>query len=687
DSLRLDREFEPPDLETWHAQVRKDLRGKDYVDLGWNFDDGDPIDPLATRADLEGLPHCGDAPMSWLGTPGAWRARELIVTAEPEACARRARQALDDGADEIEICFDDLCRDALDADADELPGLSGVAIHDLTDLRTALTNVDLRSTHLGLSAGEGAVAALGQLLALADERGVAADELRGDVDFDPIARLTQRQVAFDPDDEDVLISSHTSIQHVFDDAAALIRQCAATCPGIRPLTLDGQGFHLCGADPAVEVAATIALVIDNARQLATRGVSFDEMTRAATLRVQVAHELLTDIAKLRALRLLWLIVGNAFDATRAGLRPEVQGVTSGRSRSYRFDTRTNLLRTTLAATAAILGGCDSIAIVPFDEDPASQDDAMARLARHHHSLLREESHLDRVRDPIAGSFAIERLTDRIARTAWRHVQEIERVGGLCESMRSGHLLELVLPSAESRIRSFATRSRTMVGINRYQDVELEGAPTRPVVDDATLERLRERSASRRRNRDEAACQRALDELVDASTDRLAIMRTAAEAGATTSELARAGWPDGEFHHRFPPIAQLDGDEFEELREAREHSPATAIVATLDDSKDAAAHAAFAASILRLGGYRVETRGPLQSADECHHIVGEIRPHIVVLAGSHDALSDCIDRVVDHGALVGVAGVPEPWLEARGVAAFHDGMDVVATLTRVAGVTE
>ena len=156
------------------------------------------------------------------------------------------------------------------------------------------------------------------------------------------------------------------------------------------------------------------------------------------LRVSVSTGLLLEVAKLRALRLLQAKIAAAFLPAGAALpRVPVIAYSSERARARRHDLRTNLLRGTIEGIAAVLGGCDALCLEPYDPEPEQQDETARRLARHQHHLLRDEACLDRVTDPVAGAFALEKLTHEVAKGAWEMLGEIEARGGMERAMESG----------------------------------------------------------------------------------------------------------------------------------------------------------------------------------------------------------------------------------------------------------
>ena len=247
--------------------------------------------------------------------------------------------------------------------------------------------------------------------------------------------------------------------------------------------------------------------------LTDRGLAAETLVRHVHVRSAVGTSYFPEIAKLRALRGL---LGQVCEAYAPGTRHDdliVQAVTSGRSMT-RFAPYVNLLRTTTAAAAAVLGGCDTLVVRPFTE-PQGRPDAFAlRLARTTQLILRDEAYLDKVADPAAGSYYIEQLTEAIARRAWALFQEIEAQGGLRAALRSGFVQAMIRESRQARLQAIGTRTRTLVGLNRYPDPDepspdAPAAPRReapdftgdpidalpPVRDAAGFEALRDRTAA------------------------------------------------------------------------------------------------------------------------------------------------------------------------------------------------
>lgn len=691
-----------PDFASWFAQVEHGLRGKGWQSLTWSTSDHFAIPPLVRREDVESLPHRRIE--SLLRSRRGFSIRELVVASDPQAAARRAARALQRGADEVEFCLDALAHDALspggsdpdyddDAFATPSPGESGVPIHTRRDLEAALDGIDLAKTSLWFSAGEGALAVLIWWLRLARARRVPTSALRGGLDVDPVEQLLARRAR--NASGGAIASCRTSFDSVFDSAAGIVRWTRQHAPGIRPLVFDGQSHHMAGASPALELGLLLASIVEVARGLDRRGVAFTDLAAAATVRVQVGHELIAEIAKLRALRLCFAKLAAACGASGEALVPRVLALTSSRFRSDLYDHRTNLVRSSLAACAAVIGGCDSLIVLPFD---GSEGDAARDLARDQGHLLRAEAQLARVADPAGGSGAVELLTHEIGRAAWSVMQEIEQGGGMVAAAKSGLAMQLVRRREQERDAAFRTRAKSLVGINRYVDAALGGASG----EEFDLEAM-ERAAETAQRRFDTFVRRRNQPKVDA---HLLAMRRAEPSrlldvalgdpadDATLEELATATWPKTghDLVHRWQPIAAADGHAFEDLRANADGHRAEGLVAapvlllSIGDAAPVVARAEFARDLLLAGGIVATERACASIADAQAAIRAEPPAVIVVCAPDEgaeslvEALRASCDALTPP--LLIWSGEPRESLARVIDLAFHRGIDAVDALEKV-----
>jgi methylmalonyl-CoA mutase len=296
----------------------------------------------------------------------------------------------------------------------------GVGIDSIEDLDRTLGGVMLDLIHLRVDAGGHGRQMAALVLALAERRGHTLSELSLDLGLDPIgamAAMGRMSASWD-----------AMAQRMGDTLAHLTSKGFAG----RAFLADGRVYHEAGASEAQELAAVLATGLSYLRGLESAGHSLDAARRSLSfLLVADADEFLT-VAKLRALRRLWARVEQA-----CGLEPKpirLHAETAWRMTTRR-DPWVNMLRSTVAAFSAGIGGADAITVLPFTA-PLGLPDAFARrVARNTQAILLDESNLARVADPAAGAGGFEALTDALCEKAWGLFQEIEREGGILESLK------------------------------------------------------------------------------------------------------------------------------------------------------------------------------------------------------------------------------------------------------------
>lgn len=327
----------------------------------------------------------------------------------------------------------------------------GVAPAELADL---LDGVYLDLVPVVLDAGAEYVAAADAVLALISD---FDDEQRGrlslDLGADPLtAPLSGRAAA-----------------SIDDVTAIAVRTAGQT--GVRAVTVDGPALHNLGASASWELAGAVAAGVSYLRLLTEAGVTVSDALRQVSFRFAADDDQFMTIAKLRAARRLWARVAEVAGDGAAGAAV-VHAVSSAPMMSQR-DPWVNMLRTTLAAFAAGVGGADTVLVAPFDAAipgglPGTATSFTRRMARNTQLLLLEESHLGRVLDPSAGSWFVEDLTAQLAEQAWAHFQELESRGGF-EAARD-HLAEQIAAVRDQRADDIAHRRTSLTGVNEFPNL-------------------------------------------------------------------------------------------------------------------------------------------------------------------------------------------------------------------------
>jgi len=241
--------------------------------------------------------------------------------------------------------------------------------------------------------------------------------------------------------------------------------------GVRAITIDGPAFHNLGANATWELAASVAAAVAYLRLLTESGLSVDQALRQISFRLAADDDQFMTLAKMRVVRQLWARVAEVASDPEGGAAV-VHAQTSLPMMTQR-DPWVNMLRTTLAAFGAGVGGADTVQVLPFDVAipggfPGLAKSFARRIARNTQLLLLEESHVGRVLDPAGGSWFVEDLTEQLAGQAWRHFQDIEAHGGFVDAR--DYLATQIAEIAARRADDIAHRRTAITGVNEYPNL-------------------------------------------------------------------------------------------------------------------------------------------------------------------------------------------------------------------------
>ncbi|MBM1170963.1 methylmalonyl-CoA mutase family protein [Microvirga arabica] len=442
DDLSLAADFPQATREQWLRLVEGVLKGADFEKkLVARSHDGIAIQPLYPKAE-------GSAPVA-REQAGRWRVSQRVDHPDPVKANELALLDLEGGADALTL---------VTGKAPAARGF-GVQINSVEDLDRTLNDVMLDLIHLRVDAGGHGRQIAALVLALAERRGHTLSDLSLDLGLDPVgamAAMGRMSAAWD-----------AMAQRMGDTLAHLTSKGFAG----RAFLADGRAYHEAGASEAQELAAVLATGLSYLRGLEATGHSLDAARRALSfLLVADADEFLT-VAKLRALRRLWARIEQA-----CGLEPKpirLHAETAWRMTTRR-DPWVNMLRTTVAAFSAGIGGADAVTVLPFTTALGLPDAFARRVARNTQLILLDESNLARVADPAAGAGGFEALTDALCEKAWGLFQEIEREGGILESLKSGTLQARIAAVRAQREKAVATRREPITGTSEFPNINEAG---------------------------------------------------------------------------------------------------------------------------------------------------------------------------------------------------------------------
>ncbi|MCB1317692.1 MAG: acyl-CoA mutase large subunit family protein, partial [Leptospiraceae bacterium] len=394
-----------------------------------------------------------------------WEIRQEIDAGSVATANNFARRALDGGAGAVE--FVSIVR----PDAPET--VQGVPIQSYDDFKQVLQGLDLTGAQIHWRAGWNAPVLLAYLSAYAAEQNLDAARIRSHLHFDPAGMLISTGK--------LPVTYGESMRL----AADMIRFAADRLPGVRVLAISGRPYHEGGAGLVEELAIMLATGAEYLHVLTEAGLDLATITRQMHFEISVGPDYFLEMARLRAARQLWAGIvrefqknapGGSGSASESGSSVEagrmlLHARTSGRYHTL-YDAHTNMLRVTTAAMSAVIGGCESLTVLPFNRHTADDEHMLAfglRIARNTQSLLKHESYLDKVVDPAAGAYYIEQATAEITRESWKRFQAIEAEGGLLSALKTGSIQGQIEQSRSRAEEAVANRRLILLGTNQYPD--------------------------------------------------------------------------------------------------------------------------------------------------------------------------------------------------------------------------
>ncbi len=426
--------FEPATRARWLGLVETALKGGDFEKrLVSKTADGLRVEPLYDPAEPTAQP---------MRAPGPWRVSQRVDHPEGEAANRQALTDLEGGADALTLVF---------AAAPAARGF-GLTVESVEALDAVLGGVMLPLIALRLDAGGQALEAASLLKALVEKRGDDLAALDLDLGIDPVGRL----------------AATGSLNGVWADIvpklAATLRDFDGAGFRGRAFLADGRPYHEGGAGEVDELAAVLATAVTYLRALEAEGHDLDRARDAIGVLLAADADEFLGIAKFRAMRRLWARVEEACGLDPKPLRLHAE---SAWRMMTRRDPFVNILRTTMAATAAGLGGADSVTLLPYTQALGLPDAFARRVARNSQIILLEESGLARVADPAGGAGGLEALTAQLTEQAWEAFQTLEREGGIVASLSVGKLQRRIEGVREARARAVATRREPLTGATEF----------------------------------------------------------------------------------------------------------------------------------------------------------------------------------------------------------------------------
>ncbi len=530
-----------PGIKDWEELAAKQLRGKSLDSLNWDTPEGIQVKPLYTAEDLENLEHTNSlpgyapyvrGPMATMYAGRPWTIRQYAGFSTAKESNAFYRRNIAAGQKGLSVAFDLATHRGYDSNHPRVVGdvgKAGVAIDSVEDMKVLFDQIPLDQMTVSMTMNGAVLPILAGYIVAAEEQGIKQEQLAGTIQNDILKEYLTRNTYIYPPEPSMRI------------VADIIGYCSQHMPKYNTVSISGYHMMEAGANSVLQTAFTLADGLEYVKAALSAGLDIDTFAPRLSFFFGVGMNFFMEIAMLRAARFLWHDLMSQFNPKNpksSMLRTHVQ--TSGWSLTEQ-DPYNNIIRTTLEALSAVLGGTQSLHTNSFDEAVGLPTDFSARISRNTQIIIQEESQVCHVVDPLGGSYYIEALTGSIIKEAKKIIDEVEALGGMAKAIETGMPKMRVEESAARKQARIDQGLDVIVGVNKYQieekplDEVLEVSET---VRDEQVQRLTEIKAQR----DNVALQQALADVKKAAeTDGnlLAASIAAVRKRATVGEISDA----------------------------------------------------------------------------------------------------------------------------------------------------
>ena len=531
---------EKPTLDQWATAAAKEVKGKD---LNWETPEGITVKPLYTAQDVTvdpGLP--GFAPFTrgvrasmYAGRP--WTIRQYAGFSTAEESNAFYRRNLAAGQKGLSVAFDLATHRGYDSDHPRVVGdvgKAGVAIDTIEDMKILFDGIPLDKMSVSMTMNGAVIPILAFFIVAGEEQGVERKLLDGTIQNDILKEFMVRNTYIYPPEPSMRIISD------------IFGYTSREMPKFNSISISGYHMQEAGATQVQELAFTIADGAEYVRYGVASGLDIDKFAGRLSFFFAIGMNFFMEIAKLRAARVLWHRVMTklgAKDERSKMLRTHCQ--TSGVSLTEQ-DPYNNVMRTTIEAMAAMLGGTQSLHTNALDEAIALPTDFSARIARNTQIVIQEETGMCNVVDPLGGSYYVEALTQQLVDAAQEIIDRVEAEGGMAKAVAAGWPKAMIETAAAARQARVDRGEDVIVGVNKYRLANEDLLETLEVDNSKVREAQIARINRVKAERDEEACQAALAALRQAAAgpqsienNLLAHAVEAARARATLGEISAA----------------------------------------------------------------------------------------------------------------------------------------------------
>ncbi len=434
--------FPPISTDEWKDKINKDLKGADYnKKLVWQTGEGFDAQPFYRANDLSNYAHMNSFPGNFPYVRGNqikqnnWLVRQDISVDDISEANKKALNIKLKGVDSLGFTFVNSYK----------PGIN--------DIESLCENIRIDLMELNFMS-DYPLEIVESIDILAKKYNRDLEKVTGSVDYDPIGDFSLNGKFHNSQDEDLalLAKLHAASSHL---------------PKFQYLTINASIFNNSGAGIVNELAFSMAMAAEYLTYLTNSGLDIDDIAPKIRFSFSVGSNYFMEIAKFRAAKYLWSKIVNAYGLNNASNATMYIHCSNSRWNKTTYDPYVNMLRTTTESMSAILGGINSLSVLPFNSVYETETEFSERIARNQQLVLKGEAYLDKVADIAAGSYYIESLTDSLIHNAWEQFVKIDEAGGYIGAFKKGIIQKIISEEATKKNNEIATRKKSILGVNQY----------------------------------------------------------------------------------------------------------------------------------------------------------------------------------------------------------------------------
>jgi len=501
------------------------------------------VKPVYTKNDLNAAEHLdgkpglppytrGPYPAMYVNRPWTVRQYAGFSTAEESNAFYRRNLAM--GQKGLSVAFDLATHRGYDSDHPRVEGdvgKAGVAIDSILDMKILFDGIPLDQMSVSMTMNGAVLPIMAFFIVTAEEQGVTQDKLSGTIQNDILKEYMVRNTYIYPPEMSMKI-----IADIFEYTSKYM-------PKFNSISISGYHMQEAGAPADIELAYTLADGLEYVRTGLKAGIDIDSFAPRLSFFWAIGMNYFMEVAKMRAARFIWAKMIKTFNPqNEKSMALRTHSQTSGWSLTEQ-DPYNNVVRTLIEAHAAAMGHTQSLHTNALDEAIALPTDFSARIARNTQLFLQEETGITKVIDPWAGSYYVESLTDSLIERAWKHIEEIENLGGMAKAIETGLPKMRIEEAAARRQAQIDSGKETIIGVNKYKLDKEDPLEILDIDNTAVRAKQIERLKELKENRDNQKVEIALKELTEAAEtgegNLLELAVKAARARASLGEISDA----------------------------------------------------------------------------------------------------------------------------------------------------